>query len=227
VSDGQDAVNLTPVRIEFRLRTPMVVPSTGKHLDALLSWAAVQQAEFEGALDSLGRQYDIGLARHHAGNQWCFMASLLDISWRGNLDYVHYIKRSKPQDYVDAWDAGLFNRKKPGYNMLAGSTKAGSYIQPLRWVDRLTGYAMAEDMDRVRQLLPWVTHIGKLIHKDYGAVSSFSVEVDEKARQEWPRRFLPVCSPQKTPAHVPAAGTLSPPYWKREKFEEILIPCDN
>ena len=35
-----------PVRVSFTFRTPMVVPKTGLHLDALLSWAAMSRAEF-------------------------------------------------------------------------------------------------------------------------------------------------------------------------------------
>ncbi len=79
----------TPVRIEFTLRTPMIVPTTGKHLDALLSWAAVQQADFFGETDPVAAQHQTGLARHRVGDDWCFMASLLEYEWIGGPDQLH------------------------------------------------------------------------------------------------------------------------------------------
>ena len=215
---------LIPVRIEFELRTPMIIPSTGKHLDALLSWAAVQEADFHGHENPIAVQHDIGLARHEVGDQWCFMSSLLDITWQGEPLRVHYIKRSKLDDYVNAWDDGLF-KKAPGFDSQRRATKAGSFLQPVRWVKKVVGYAMVHDLDRVQRLLPWVTHIGKLAHKDYGAVNRFELQEDPVAEQAWTHRFLPMDSPLRRPNHAPAIGALAAPYWKRENFVELAIPC--
>jgi CRISPR type IV-associated protein Csf3 len=216
----------TPVRVEFTLRTPMVVPTTGKHLDALLSWAAVMQADFQGSADPVAAQHAIGVARHQVDNhQWCFMASLLEIDWLGEPDQLHYIKRSKLSDFANAWDDGLF-RKKPYFDGSRGSTKAGSYLQPIRWVSKIVGYAMVEDMERFKELLPWITHIGKLAHKDFGAVFAAQVIEDEQATAAWLQRSLPADSPLCTVRHVPAVGTLHSPYWKRENFQNVSMFLD-
>lgn len=213
----------TPVRIELTLRTPMIVPTTGKHLDALLSWAAVQQADFFGADDPIAEQHKTGLARYQVGQAWCFQASLLDYEWIGEPDQIHYVKRSKLEDYAGAWDAGLF-RKKPYFDGARGATKAGSYLQPMRWVQKIRAYAIAEDIDRVEELLPWITHVGKLSHKDFGAVSSCTVHEDQAAHNFWTRRTLPSDSPLAT-SHVKAIGALVSPYWKRENFSQVAMFC--
>ena len=213
----------TPVRIEFELRTPMIVPTTGKHLDALLSWAAVQQADYSGSDDPIALQHHTGLARHRVGDDWCFMASLLEYEWVGEPDQVHYIKRSRLEDYAGAWDAGLF-RKKPYFDGARGATKAGSYLQPMRWARKITGFAMVEDMDRVKDLLPWITHIGKLSHKDFGAVSGFELREDVAAQVAWRKRALPAKSPLAMD-HVRAIGALVSPYWQRENFKQVAMFC--
>ena len=215
---------LTPVRIDFTIRTPMVVSSTAKHLDALLSWAAVQKAEFQGHQNPISMQHEIGLAKHHVGRDWCFMASHLHYDWIGEPEVVHYIKRSRLSDYSEAWGDGLF-RKKPYFDGQRGVTKAGSYLQPIRWASKVSGFAIVQDMECLKGLLPWITHIGKLHHKDFGAVSSAEVEVDVSAESEWSMRTLPIESSFAT-RHAPAIGALQSPYWMREEFKRVAAFCD-
>lgn len=203
------------------MRTPMVVPTTGKHLDALLSWASVQEADFFGDLDPIAKQHDLGIAKHHVGDQWCFMASQVSYEWKGESSQLHYIKRSRLEDYVAAWDSGLL-RKRPYFDGQRGSTKAGSYLQPLRWAETVTGFAIVEDMQRFEQLLQWVTHIGKLGHKDHGAVRSFTVDQDESATGHWVKRNLPVGSEFAAGLPLTVGGLVSP-YWKRENHLAIAV----
>lgn len=210
---------MTPVRITFQMRTPMVIPSTGKHLDALLSWAAVRRAEFHGHDDPWSAQHDIGLAKHVVGDHWCFMASVMQFDWAGERGQLHYIKRSKLEDYADAHMVGLLDRR-PAFDAQRGLTKAGSYLLPVRWAERATAYAVVEDMDKVYMLLNWVTHIGKLHHKDMGAVASTAIEDDVRASDFWSMRNLPVGSPMAK-RHAHGIGGLTAPYWKRENHVAV------
>ena len=212
---------MTPVRVTFTMRTPMVIPYADKHLDALLSWAAVQKAEFGGHEDPWLVQHDIGVQRHVVGTQWCFQASLLNFDWLGERSQLHYIKSSKLEDFADAQMDGLLDRR-PFFDGRRGSTKAGSYLAPIRWAKAVTGYAIVEDMARFQGLLPWVTHIGKLRHKDWGAVASFVIAEDTEADVLWRRRNLPVASPFAS-EHAPAAAGLVSPYWKRENHTDVLV----
>lgn len=215
---------MTPVRLDFVLRTPMVVSPTAKTLDAVLAWAAVKRADFTGEADPLAFQHATGLARHLVGELWCPMASELVIEWESEPEQVHYIKRQKQENYSNAWLDGLL-KKRPSIDTSRGDTKAGSYVQQTRWVKSLKAYAMVEDLDLFKGLLPWITHIGKLHHRDFGAVKSFEVIEDEDAAQRWSRRPLPVGSPSASADHVEVMGALQAPYWKRESHLVVLAPC--
>ena len=209
-----------PVCVKFKLRAPVVISPTDKYLDALLSWAAVQRSEWLDEEDPWSAQHDIGIAKHHVGDQWCFMAGSLQYEWNSPPFQLHYIKRSKLEDYAGAWDAGLL-KKIPYFDAASGRTKAGSYIQTLRWTDSVKAYAVIEDMERFEQLLPWVTAIGKLHHKGKGAVKSFVVAHDETANEVWSQRNLPSGSPFAI-QHAPTIGGLKSPYWKRENHVELV-----
>ncbi len=215
---------MTPLRVDFTLRTPMIVSPTSKTLDALLSWAAVRRADFNGELQAWSVQNETGLGRHQVGDTWCPMASALLIEWQSEPEQVHYIKRQNLTDYSDAWMDGVL-KKRPSIDTSRGDTKAGSYVQQTRWVKNLHAYALVQDMDLFAGLLPWVTHIGKLHHRDYGAVKSFTVTEDDFALQMWARRPLPVGSEHASPEHVLAMGALKSPYWKREEHTQVLMHC--
>lgn len=209
----------TPVRIDFLMRSPMVVPGTAKSLDALLSRAAFDQAEFRGDLDPIATHHDIGLSKHEHQGDWCFMASNFQYDWTGDTHYLHYIKRQTLDCYVDGWEAGVLKRR-PYFDGATGQTKAGSFIQPLRWVSKVTAWAMVKDMHRVQELLPWVTHIGKLKARDFGAVKTFELHEDAQAVERWSHRNLPASSPFAT-QHARGIGGLVSPYWERSKHREI------
>lgn len=209
-----------PVRVTFTLRMPMVVPSTDKTLDALLSCAAVRRADHEGHSDPWSMQHDIGVKRHAVGQQWCFMAGNVAIEWEGPMDYVHYIRRARLEDHVEAWSRGLLS-SRPRFDAQRGPTKAGSFMQPIRWVKQIQAFAVVEDVDRFKSLLPWITHIGKLWHKDFGAVDSFAVARDEAATARWQQRNLPIGSEYGN-AHALAFGALVSPYWKAENHQKVL-----
>lgn len=217
----------TPVRVTFEMRTPVVVPSTFKPLDAVLSWAAVQQSDFHDALEPIAAQHNIGIAVHTGvsgePSEWCFKASELKYEWLDQEpSQIHYIKRQSLESYTQAWTDELLD-KRPAFNSQSGHTKAGSYVATIRWASRITAYAVVHDMKRLMNLLPWVTHIGKLHHKDFGAVKSFTVLEDIEANQLWTNRILPVGSPFAT-NHCMGFGGLVSPYWKKENHRDVMFP---
>lgn len=215
---------MTPVRVEFILRTPMVVSPTVKTLDALLAWAAVRRADFQGTLTSWEVQHETGLAKHIVGESWCPMASDLQIEWQSEPEQVHYIKRQSMANYANAWIDGVL-KKRPSVDTSRSDTKAGSYVQQTRWVKGIRAFAMVEDMRLFSSMMPWVTHIGKLHHRDYGAVKSFAITEDASAMSLWVRRPLPPDSPFATSDHVMAMGAIKSPYWKREEHAPVLAIC--
>jgi CRISPR type IV-associated protein Csf3 len=213
---------MTPVRVTFEFRTPMIVPSDVKTLDAIMAWAAVSRAEFYGLENSWASQHETGIAVHRVGEQWCPMASSLEIEWADTQQPIHYIKRQRLEDYARAWDEGLL-KKRPAFDASRGLTKAGSYFQSARWVRSARAWAIVSDFAVFEGLLPWVTHVGKLHHKDYGAVRKVEVVADHGAEEKWFYRPLPMGSEHATEQHVPAVGNLCSPYWKRSTFQPILL----
>jgi len=214
-----------PVRVSFLLRMPMIVPPAPKTLDAVLSWAAVRQAEFAGALDPLEHQHETGIARHVVDDEWCPMASYVEVVGMSEPEPFHYIKRQKLESYTEAWLNGVL-KTRPAFDSQRGNTKAGLYVQSSCWVERITAWAVLDDEDRFRQLLPWVTHIGKLHHHDFGAVRSFEIEEEATAVAKWSKRPLPQGSDYGAESHVMAMGGLRAPYWKRSEYRPILVPLD-
>lgn len=215
-------MDTTPIKVTFRLRTPMVVPSTQKSLDSLLSWARVNMAEYHGHDNPWINQHDIGVGVHQVGEDWCHMASNLIYTWASEHDQIHYTKKQSIGEYADAWQA-LVLKKRPSFDGTSGLTRAGTYMHPIRWVERIEAFAMVADMDHFRQLLPWITHIGKLHHKDYGAVCGFDMVESPEAQMHWANRILPVGS-SEAKDHADGVGCLRSPYWKRENFQRVLIP---
>lgn len=211
---------MKPVRVTFTLRTPMVIPPGAKHFDALLSWASVKEAEFNGHAAPFDMQHNIGVAKHTAGSDWCFKAGAIEIDWLGDREKLHYIKRQRIESFADAYMDGLLD-KRPYFDGKSGATKAGSYIEPIRWTKNVTAFAIVEDLQRFEELLPWITHIGKLHHKDYGAVNEFKIVEDPLANTMWTRRNLPVNS-DAADSHVLMMGGLHSPYWKRENHKPVL-----
>lgn len=211
----------TNVRVRFKMRTPMIVPSVDKPLDALLSWAAVEQSEFKDVESPFDQQHDIGIAKHIVEDQWCFMASNVVYEWLGDQEVLHYIKHQRLRDYSEAWMNGLLKRA-PYFHSASGITKAGNYLQPMRWASSVTAYAVVADMDRFTELLPWVTHIGKLHRTDKGAVKSYEVVQDDDAANLWRYRNLPVHS-SACDGHYLGVGSLTSPYWNRKNHTDIAI----
>lgn len=215
----------TPVRVDFDLRTPMVVYAGVKTLDALLSWAAVERAKFNGSLQEWSDQHQHGLQIHRVGQSWCPMASELDVEWASEAEPLHYVKRQKLEPYALAWGDGVL-KKRPAFDSARGTTKAGSMFVSIRWVKAIRAWAMVDDLAVFEGLVPWITHIGKLHHKDFGAVRAATVTVDEQARSKWMRRPLPVGSEHLSDSHVMVMGKLQSPYWQRTGFEPVFVPVD-
>ena len=214
-----------PFRLTFTLRTPMVEAHTDKTLDAVLSWAAVQRAEYQNLAEPFAVQHDLPLARHQAGDDWCFMASNLSYAWVGERGAVHYIKRQRAEDYANAWLNGLLLKlNKSNIDMTRGSSKAATCVQSLRAASAVTAWGIG-DIEEIKKLLPFVTHIGKLHHHDHGAVARWEITEDKASHEKWKYRVLPFGSSVATGAsHALSTGGLIAPYWNRGSHKRIFVP---
>ena len=174
---------MKPFRVTLRLLTPIIVPTTPTHLDSLLGWARVQEAEDQGEADPVSFQHDLPLERFGDGDEWCFKASWLDIRFIGNPRGFHYIRRSDAEEFGMAFEAGLFGDRKPAFDPKRGQTKAYSLIRYEQAATHVIGEGVG-DIERVRQLMSRVKTFGKLRRRGKGLVESCAVEEIEKANWE-------------------------------------------
>lgn len=213
-----------PFKLTLYLRTAMVEPAMQKPLDAILSWAAVQRAELQGADDPISVQHDLPLARHETARGWCFKASNLEFDFSNtSRSYLNETKRANIADYANAYLQGGLT-KKPVIDVARGTTKAGFYMHPLRHPHEITAWGVG-DIEALTLLMPYVTHIGKLRRRDCGAVAHWTIDRHRSALELWSQRPLPADSPFAKPdTHATSMGALVGPYWSRKNFTEIMNP---
>lgn len=217
-----------PFRVQWELFSPVVVPSMPIHLDALLSWARVQEAEHAGVVDSWATQHDLPLEQHATEHGWCFKASALAFEFAGEAQQLHYIRRSDIDELVaEPYMAGLFKLRSekvlPAFDPQRGAYKASSVTVTQRFASQVTAYGVG-DIDRVQQLLRRVDSLGKLRRRGKGSVRSFQVEECDAASQLWASRNLPVGS-EFAVNHALTQQRLHSPYWAKER-QMVLAPVD-
>lgn len=235
---GDDGCEHIGLRLDIALRSPVVVWPGIKTMDAPLAWAAVQQARYRGDPDPVARQHELGLAWLETDTQRCPMASPIDIVVHENADGTPsrfptpfpYIKYQNSKTYSRAWGRGLLTKRPPTFDGQRGATVAGMFVVQTIHADALVAYVVADGgsgFARVMELLPYLTHIGKLHRIDFGAVAKICVSVDEQAKTQWLRRPLPVDAPDAllfnaVSKRAMAMGALESPYYDRARFAPVL-----
>lgn len=218
---------MTPLRITWRLLTPVVVPDSPIHLDGLLSWARVQEAMEAGdnIADPFEHQHDIPLERLSTDLGWCFKASWLRFNWSGQPRTLHYVRRSEPVELATAFREGLLGKRQPQWQGATGHTKGYSLVLQERLVDQAEAFAIGEP-ERISQLLQRISSLGKLRRLAKGLVSSVDVQRIELAHCQWWMRNLPADFDQPPKQCALSLGRLFSPYWSSQRGT-VLIPLDH
>lgn len=213
-----------PFKVHWQLRAPVIVPSLPIHLDALLSWARVQEELERGNADALALQHDIPLSRHECRGGWCFKASMLEFDFTASQQQLHFVKTSDIDEYAREFERGTFGRRRPSFDPARGLTKAGSFVMYEAFAASATAYGIG-DIDLVRQLLSRVHSIGKLRRCGKGSVRQVEVRPCDEAAVRWTWRNLPVDSSHAMPdSHFAAQQRLHAPYWSKERHT-VLAPA--
>jgi len=213
-----------PFKVHWQLRAPVIVPSLPIHLDALLSWARVQEELERGNVDALALQHDIPLSRHECRAGWCFMASMLEFDYTASQQQLHFVKTSDIDEFAREFERGAFGRRRPAFDPVRGLTKAGNFVMYEAFAASATAYGIG-DVDHVRDLLSRVHSIGKLRRCGKGSVRQVDVHPCEEAAQRWAWRNLPFDSPHAAPgSHFAAQQRLHSPYWSKERHT-VLAPA--
>lgn len=215
-----------PFRVRWELFSPVIVPTMPIHLDALLSWARVREAELDGIADMLALQHDLPLERHETEHGWCFKASALEFEYEGAPLQLHYNRQSDIDAVAEPFMRGAIKTRTgvPGFDPVRGMYKAGSFLLTQRFASEVTAYGVG-DPARVRELLRHVDSLGKLRRRAKGAVRSVVVEEASTGGERWVNRNLPVGSEFAGDGHALAQQRLHAPYWSRDR-QDVLAPVD-
>lgn len=213
---------MKPIRVVARLSSP-IVAGDALHLDALLQAAVARR---DGLLPLTSQaaalnapDLEIPIERSSCGRYYLCTTMLGNVVAREKS----FIIRRFPVAQAVAFAEPKLRR----INLSTGPTKNIRIPIELCHVDTPTWYAIG-DPERVRELLTWITGLGRRRAVGHGAVISWTVEPHD---DPWPG--FPVLGPDgealrnlplDTPGlglHVPRFGNLRPPYWLRATEEPI------
>lgn len=219
-------MNFKPLRVTWRLCRPMISRQHEIHLDALLAFARVKEANGDWSA-----QDDLPLARATVGEDWCFKASALLFDAAQACHLMHMCRRTDvTQISLDGAAGGPLKLRLAEIDTGRGYLKGYSMLQSTQVIKDVTAWCIG-DPERVVELLSGIPSIGKLGRNSFGLVESFSVE--EAAQSEtglWAYRALPrsfdstehvLQARSAGVAYALALGRTSSPYWAPEKTSTL------
>jgi CRISPR type IV-associated protein Csf3 len=201
-----------PLRVDFELLGPMVVPD--RHpllLDGLL--LALQGTRLP--LPFVSRQLPI---QHVANPSWgagefVWLASALQVQWVGPASDRYLSRNAKTREILD--DAAIHGGTVADSSR--GMSKLARKRIMVRNAERATAWCLG-DLAKVQQALASVTSIGAQRLLGFGQVHSCAVSVDAEANEKAWLRPVPgehADDPYRGKRFL-AAGRSTPPYWDRD-----------
>lgn len=214
---------IEPLRIEFRLATPMKVGERPLHLDALLAYARIQQAIREGLDEEERMRYhdDLPLGKVGDSRQWVWQASALRII-PAEPPFIRIMTRRTDYGRL-AQDRGKVVAMKTNA-MRPGIGHMKNYIlRPVfQWTRRVEAFCIGRKED-VIGLLGTITHLGGIRRNDWGRIAECRLEVDPVAERRWRERALPEELAQyRLAEHLATFGNCRPPYHDRTRWQNIF-----
>jgi CRISPR type IV-associated protein Csf3 len=224
--------NYVPLRVEFDVETPMVVPARPIMLDALLAFGAVQQSYRAGRRD-YSAQEELPLARSEkadASTDWVWKASALHITYRADPIGQQYSRPFQLHEWVSHRGTAWEPTSRDGIDGGSGSMKAYLLRTEVAWVSRCMAWCVG-DRASVVSLLTELDGVGSKTRLGWGRLRGIRVVEDEAASTLWQRRVLPAWFPRPVgDTHVLGTSALRPPYWKRENervvWDVIALGCE-
>lgn len=215
---------MTPLHVAATLAGPIGLPYQPIALDALLGAALC----LRGGIDPAATAGEcailpIPLAVEPRGRYYLASAAVGRVEQRG-LGHTH---RRFPVE-----QAQLMGRDIGNLKITAGPAK--SYRIPREEShlvgDRLEWWAVGE-IEAVRDLLAWVSHLGRKRSVGLGRVASWTVERCEPwgdgfpvVRDGAPLRTLPADDDRVEATWPRQLGVLAPPYWLTERNDPCVVP---
>jgi CRISPR type IV-associated protein Csf3 len=203
---------MQPLRIEFRLASPITEPVYPIHLDALAAWSAVEAAKAKGDPEPLLAQGNLPFARE--AGVWC--ASALQLESVDAPFTVAQTKRTDLLKFSDALCNGPLKKARNKLDTTRGPWRQSLYFTQCRQVSTAKAWCMG-DRDRLEELLSRIDYLGALRRIGRGRITALEIVDDPRAAQRWRERLLA----EPAEGFIPMHGVSSPPYWDRRRAATV------
>lgn len=213
---------MRPLKITWRLATPVIASDDLLHLDGVLAWARAKRATEDGfPIEEVIE--DLPLERETKDGEWVWKASAIHFEPRcAPLPMIYRRQISFPKIHAMQQEVGCFELKRRKYENKA-MYKNWQIPAAYMWVNKAEAWCIG-DPDKVRELLADVPNLGKLARLDFGRVSTFEVEEHNEALEKWKFRNLP----WPEAGYAPIQGCVRSPYWRRDHARTCWRPvCAN
>lgn len=218
-----------PFKVTIRLRSPVVLESEYPiHLDALIAWHVVREAEGAEMEDPWAAGDDLSdfLASEENQNGRVWKASRLIFTPLRERGMLNAIRKSDPETFLADMNAGYYatTRKLSGIDTRSGQYRAYQMLIPYQWMDKVEAWGVG-DIEAVREALQSLQHIGKLSRNGFGLIFEITVEADPAGDDKWRLRVLPEGMQGAVGvAYAPAMHCLSAPYWRKTNRVVAMEP---
>lgn len=215
--------SLIPLRIQWQLATAWCPPPLGFHLDGLIAWAMVKEAEEQG---TFFENYDAVLDhlpfdKHQSPAGWVWKASFIRPTEVLGSERRYMTTKTAVAEMAERMNDGrIAGKALSSIDTVRGPFKNDAFWYTVEHAPACVAYCIG-DPERITTLLDHVSHLGKRARLDHGRVSSFTVDEDPNAHRLWRNRYMP--EPEN--GHQPVMGRLRPPYWMGEGQVQVWRPA--
>ena len=208
------------LKVTFTFAGPVVIDSEYPiHLDALLAWCVVDEAESVAMPNAWAAGDDLGhiVGRAEAPDeQWVWQASRLVFAQASERFMMNMVRKCEPLVYMDGYDRGLIDgRKRNTINSGSGQERAYQFLMPYQWFERAEAWCLGS-REALEETLARLHAIGKLTRNGFGQIKGIQVEPDKQAADRWKWRTLPQgIEGAKDTVYAPTLQCIRAPYWKK------------
>lgn len=205
---------MEPLRVELTLQTPMIEPAFPIHLDALLAWAAVEEATELSRRDPLTAQEELPLQR--VGEVWA--ASALQFTQVATPTTTFTTKRTDVGLIADSLNTGAVTRAANKLSLNSGPFRQALTFHQTRQPESAVAWCVGERSD-IERLLDRISYLGARRRLGHGEIGSRIVSTDKSAHTRWKERIMP----EPADGYFPVRAVLSPPYWDRTREKNAWV----
>lgn len=208
----------TPIKVTLGIGTAILAPERPVHLDALLAWAAVDEAKAAASDSPFCAQEDLPLEKDDSG-VWKASA----FSWDAAKSEHFTASRTRSTDSDDMLrDIKKGVLKYRGKRILTSSGPLKQFLitEPLIAIREVYAYAMVTDIKRFETLLARLTGFGSTRGVGRGKIVAINLKEDLDAATNWEHRVLPY---QKE-GYAKVEAACRPPYWKSDNLQVAYEP---